>query len=139
MYYFVVMKHQVIIPVFQSNESIRNFIPQTLKIQKGDTIKWINTDNESHHLYFIKIDPDPANIKVLDEKLYLNSGEVGEIIFDYNYQRIDYLCKIHTGEVNSIVIFTEDYNNMNNTQRLRYLHKIYSIKIPLSIYLEGDY
>jgi plastocyanin len=130
MYYFVVMKHQVIIPVFLSNESIRNFIPQTLKIQKGDTIKWINTDNESHHLYFIKIDPDPANIKVLDEKLYLNSGEVGEIIFDYNYQRIDYLCKIHRGEVNSIVIFTEDYNNMNNTQRLRYLHKIYSIKIP---------
>ena len=139
MYYFVVMKHQVIIPVFLSNESIRNFIPQTLKIQKGDTIKWINTDNESHHLYFIKIDPDPANIKVLDEKLYLNSGEVGEIIFDYNYQRIDYLCKIHRGEVNSIVIFAEDYNNMSNTQRLRYLHKRFEINIPnLSIYLDGD-
>ena len=139
MNYFVVMKHQVIIPVFLSNESIRNFIPQTLKIQKGDTIKWINTDNDSHHLYFIKIDSDPANIKVLDERLYLNSGEVGEIMFDYNYQRIDYLCKTHR-EINSIAIFTEDYNNMNNTQRLRYLHKIYGIKIPnLSIYLNGDY
>ena len=139
MYYFVVMKHQVIIPVFLSNESIRNFIPQTLKIQKGDTIKWINTDNESHHLYFIKIDPDPANIKVLDEKLYLNSGEVGAIIFDYNYQRIDYLCKIHRGEVNSITIFTEDYKNMSNTQRLRYLNKRYNIKPPdLLSYLDGN-
>ena len=134
------MKHQVIIPVFLSNESFRNFIPQTVKIQKGDTIKWINTDNDSHHLYFIKIDPDPANIKILHERLYLTSGEVGEIIFDYNYQRIDYLCKIHSGEVNSIAIFNEDFHNMNNTQRLRYLRKIYSIKVPsLSIYLDGDY
>jgi len=140
MNYFVVMKHQVIIPVFLSNESIRNFIPQTLKIQKGDTITWINTDKDSHHLFFIKIDPDPANIKLLHERLYLNSGEVGEIMFDYNYQRIDYLCKIHKGEVNSIAIFTEDYNNMSSTQRLRYLHKMYNITIPnLSIYLDGDY
>jgi plastocyanin len=67
------MKHQVIIPQFLRNESIRNYIPQTVKIQKGDTITWINTDNEPHHLYFIKIDSDPTNIEVLDERLYLNS------------------------------------------------------------------
>jgi hypothetical protein len=133
------MKHQVIIPQFLSNESFRNYIPPTVKIQKGDTITWINTDNESHDLYFIKIDPDPTNIEVLDERLYLNSGEVGEIMFNYNYERIDYVCKIHRREVNSITIFTEDHKNMNNTQRLRYLHKRYNIKIPnLSIYLDGN-
>ena len=133
------MKHQVIIPQFLSNESIRNYIPQTVKIQKGDIITWINTDNESHHLYFIKIDPDPINIEVLDERLYLNSGELGEVMFNYNYERIDYVCKIHRREVNSITIFTEDYKNMSNTQRLRYLHKRYNIKIPnLSSYLDGN-
>ncbi len=134
------MKHQVIIPQFLSNETIRNYIPQTVKIQKGDTIIWINTDNESHHLYFIKIDPaDPTNIEVLDERLYLNSGELGEVMFNYNYERIDYLCKIHRKEVNSIIIFTQDYENMSNTQRLRYLHKRYNIKIPnLSSYLDGN-
>jgi len=133
------MKHQIIIPQFLRNESIRNYIPQTVKIQKGDTITWINTDNESHDLYFIKIDPDPTNIEVLDERLYLNSGEVGEIMFNYNYERIDYVCKIHRREVNSITIFTEDLKNINNTQRLRYLHKRYNIKIPnLSIYLDGN-
>ena len=133
------MKHQVIIPQFLRNESIRNYIPQTVKIQKGDTITWITTDKESHDLYFIKIDPDPTNIEVLDERLYLNSGEVGEIMFNYNYERIDYVCKIHRREVNSITIFTEDHKNMNNTQRLRYLHKRYNIKIPnLSIYLDGN-
>ena len=133
------MKHQVIIPQFLRNESVRNYIPQTLKIQKGDTITWINTDNESHHLYFIKIDPDPTNIEVLDERLYLNSGEVGEIKFNYNYERIDYVCKIHKREVNSITIFTEDYKKMSNTQRLRYLRKRYNINIRnLSNYLNGD-
>ena len=133
------MKHQVIIPQFLSNESIRNYIPQTVKIQKGDTITWINTDNESHHLYFIKIDPDPTNIEVLDERLYLNSGELGEVMFNYNYERIDYVCKIHRREVNSITIFTEDYENMSNIQRLGYLHKRYNIKIPnLSSYLDGN-
>jgi len=133
------MKHQVIIPQFLSNESIRNYIPPTVKIQKGDTITWINTNNESHHLYFIKIDPDPTNIEVLDERLYLNSGEVGEIMFNYNYERIDYVCKIHRREVNSITIFNKDSNKMSNTQRLRYLHKRFEINIPnLSIYLDGD-
>ncbi|MGI0000728.1 MAG: cupredoxin domain-containing protein [Nitrososphaeraceae archaeon] len=133
------MKHQVIIPQFLSNESIRNYIPPTVKIQKGDTITWINTNNESHHLYFIKIDPDPTNIEVLDEKLCLNSGEVGEIMFNYNYERIDYVCKIHRREINSITIFTEYYENMSNIQRLRYLHKRYNIKIPnLSNYLDGN-
>ena len=133
------MKHQVIIPQFLRNESIRNYIPQTVKIQKGDTIRWINTDNESHHLYFIKIDPDPTNIEVLDERFYLNSGEVGEIMFNYNYGRIDYVCKIHRREVNSITIFTEDYKNMSNTQRLRYFNKRYNIKPPdLLSYLDGN-
>ena len=133
------MKHQVIIPQFLSNESFRNYIPQTVKIQKGDTITWINTDNESHHLYFIKIDPDPTNIELLDERLYLNSGELGAVMFNNNYERIDYVCKIHRREVNSITIFTEDYENMSNIRRLRYLHKRYNIKIPnLSIYLDGN-
>ena len=132
------MRHQVIIPQFLRNESIRNYIPPALKIQKGDTITWINTDNETHHLYFIKIDPDPVNIKLLAERLYLNSGEVGEIKFNYNYERIDYVCKIHRREVNSITIF-KDSNKMSNTQRLRYLHKRFEINIPnLSIYLDGD-
>jgi hypothetical protein len=133
------MKHQIIIPQFLRNESIRNYIPQTAKIQKGDTITWINTDSESHHLYFIKIDPNPTNIEVLDERLYLNSGEVGEIMFNYDYERIDYVCKNHSREVNSITIVTEYYKKMSNTQRLRYLHKRYNIKIPnLSIYLDGN-
>ena len=133
------MKHQVIIPQWLSNESIRNYIPETVKIQKGDTIAWINTDNESHHLNFIKIDPDPTNIEVLDERVYLNPGEVGEIMFDYNYERIDYVCKIHRREVNSIAIFTEDDKNMSNTQRLGCLRRRYDVKVPnLSIYLDGN-
>lgn len=122
------MKHQIFIPQFLRNESIRSYIPQPIKIQKEDTIRWSNTDSEPHHLFFIKIDPAPANIEVLDERLYLKSGEVGEMMFNYNYKRIDYICNIHRREVNSITVFTEDYKNMSNTQRLRYLSKRYNIR-----------
>jgi hypothetical protein len=124
------MKYQVLIPQFLHSVFIRNYIPHTVKIQKGDTIRWINTDSEPHHLFFIKIDPNPTNIEVLDERLYLNSEEVGEITFNYNYERIDYVCKIHRPECNSITIFTEDYKNMSNTQRLRCLNKRYNIRPP---------
>jgi len=51
------MKKQVIIPEFQPTEPIRNYIPQTVKIQKGDTIRWINTGSKPHDLYFIRIHP----------------------------------------------------------------------------------
>ena len=131
------MRIQVIIPQFQRNESVKNYIPQNVKIQKEDAITLINTDNEPHHLCFIKIDPDPTKIELMDERLNLNSGEVGEITFNYSYERIDYVCKIHRREVNSITIFTEGYKNMSNTQRLRYLRNRYNIKVPnLSIYLD---
>ena len=125
------MKHQVIIPHFQKNESIRNFIPHLIKIQKGDTIRWINTDSEPRNLYFMKIDPNLTDIEVLNERLYLNSGEEGEVMFNYNCERIDYVCKIHRMEVNSITIFTADnYKNMGNIERLRYLSNIYNIRTP---------
>ncbi|HEX5186384.1 MAG TPA: plastocyanin/azurin family copper-binding protein [Nitrososphaeraceae archaeon] len=126
------MKHQVIIPHFQRNESIRRYIPHTIKIQQGDTIRWINTDSKPHNLYFLKIyHPDPKNIEVLDEKIYLKSGEVEEIIFNHTCRRIDYVCKIHRMEVNSITIFNaDDYKNMDNIQRLRYLSNIYNIRTP---------
>jgi plastocyanin len=133
------MKHQVIIPQFLRNETTRKYIPQTLKIQKGDTITWINTDNESHHICFIKIVPDPTIIEVLDERLYLNPGEDAEIRFNYNCERIDYVCKLHRGEVNSIAIFAKDHKSMSNAQRLGHLRRIYDIKAPnLSLHLDGN-
>jgi plastocyanin len=125
------MKKQVIIPQFQPNEHIRNYIPHNIKIQKGDIIRWINTDSEPRNLYFMKIDPNLPDIEVLNERLYLNSGEEGEVMFNYNCERIDYVCKIHRMEVNSITIFTADnYKNMGNIERLRYLSNIYNIRTP---------
>ena len=125
------MKKQVIIPQFQPNEHIRNYIPHNIKIQKGDIIRWINTDSEPRNLYFMKIDPNLTDIEVLNERLYLNSGEEGEVMFNYNCERIDYVCKIHRMEVNSITIFTADnYKNMGNIERLRYLSNIYNIRTP---------
>ena len=46
------MNHSVIIPEFIPYEKIRSFIPEVVKIQKGDNVKWINVSKDFHNLYF---------------------------------------------------------------------------------------
>ena len=124
------MLHTVIIPKFIPNEINRKFIPHVLKIQKGDWVRWINMDDKFHSFRFYKILDDPPSFHPLEETLSIQPGEAREIIFDYDYNRIDYVCINHREEINSITIFTENYENMSNTQRLRYLSKRYNIKPP---------
>ena len=51
-YYSISMNHSVIIPEFMPYEKIRNFIPEVVKIQKGDIVKWTNVSKDFHNLYF---------------------------------------------------------------------------------------
>ena len=51
-YYSISMNHSVIIPEFIPYEKIRNFIPEVVKIQKGDNVKWVNVGKDFHNLYF---------------------------------------------------------------------------------------
>ena len=46
------MNHSVIIPEFISYEKIRSFIPEVVKIQKGDNVRWINLSKNFHNLFF---------------------------------------------------------------------------------------
>ena len=55
MHYYLLLTIQVIIPKFTRNKLVRNYIPPTIKIQRGDTIRWINMDNEPPHLFFLKL------------------------------------------------------------------------------------
>ena len=41
------MNHSVIIPEFISYEKIRSFIPEVVKIQKGDNVKWLLSSYKS--------------------------------------------------------------------------------------------
>ena len=43
-------------PQFLRNESIRNYIPQIMKIQKGDIVTWINTDGRILNTHFYGLD-----------------------------------------------------------------------------------
>ncbi len=45
------MEHTVIIPEFMPDENIRNFIPEVVKIQMGDTVRWINIGKDSHYIF----------------------------------------------------------------------------------------
>jgi hypothetical protein len=125
------MNHSVIIPEFIPYEKIRSFIPEVVKIQKGDNVKWINVSKDFHHLYFFGLVEDFSRVEIL-EQLQIDPGESNELTFNYDYSQIDYICKEHTTmkdkEHNSISIFVQKYSDMSNTERLAYLNKRFNIR-----------
>jgi hypothetical protein len=127
------MDHSVIIPKFIPNETIRGFIPEVVKIQKGDSVKWINVSKDFHNLYFFGVLNDLSKVEIV-EQLKIGPGESKELTFNYDYSQIDYICKEHTmkdlkeHEHNSISIFVQKYSDMGNTERLRCLSKRVNIR-----------
>ena len=61
------MNHSVIIPEFIPYEKIRNFIPEVVKIQKGDNVKWINVSKDFHHLYFFGVLSDLSKVEIVEQ------------------------------------------------------------------------
>jgi Copper binding proteins, plastocyanin/azurin family len=125
------MSDSVIIPEFISYEKIRSFIPEVVKIQKGDTVKWLNLSKDFHNLYFFGLAEDLSKVEII-QQLQIGPGESKELTFNYDYSQIDYICKEHTTmkdmkEHNSISIFVQKYSDMNNTERLTYLNKRFNI------------
>ena len=47
-------------------EKIRNFIPEVVKIQKGDNVKWINVSKDFHHLYFFGVLSDLSKVEIVE-------------------------------------------------------------------------
>ncbi len=126
------MIHSVIIPEFIPNEKIRSFIPEVVKIQKGDSVKWINVSKVFHNLYFFGLLNDLSKIEIV-EQLQIGPGESKELTFNYDYSQIDYICKEHITikdmkEHNSISIFIKNYRDMSNTERLKCLSKRFNIR-----------
>jgi len=125
------MIHSVIIPEFIQYEKIRNFIPEVVKIQKGDNVKWINVSRDFHNLYFFGLLEDLSKVEFV-EQLQISPGESKELTFNYDYSQIDYICKEHTTkdlkEHNSISIFVHKYSDMSNIERLVCLSKRLDIR-----------
>ena len=126
------MNHSVIIPEFIPYEKIRSFIPEVVKIQKGDNVKWINVSRDFHNLYFFGLVEDLSKVELL-EQLQIGPGESKELTFNYDYSQIDYICKEHSTikdmkEHNSIYVFIKNYHDMSNTERLKCLSKRFNIR-----------
>ena len=125
------MNHSVIIPKFIPHEKIRSFIPEVVKIQKGDNVKWINISDDFHNLYFFGLVEDLSKVEII-QQLQIGPGESKELTFNYDYSQIDYICKEHTvkdmKEHNSISIFVQNYRYMSNIERLTCLSKRFNIR-----------
>ncbi|MGD1837223.1 MAG: cupredoxin domain-containing protein [Nitrososphaeraceae archaeon] len=130
------IKKTVIIPEFHEDEDERSFLPHIIKIETGDTVRWINKDKESHFLFFFNIDETkPKNIKLLYD-FHINPGQSKELRFNYEFNRIDCICKNHKNEIHSVIIFKKN-TEMTNTERLQYLNRKFDI-IPPDLYKHLD-
>lgn len=96
---------RIIIPKFTANnENIKKFIPDFVKIHKGEVIEWINMENKMHVLSFYHIfDGSP---KLINKLGAINGYKSARMKFDYDYHYIDYCCELHN-EWGKIIIFSK--------------------------------
>lgn len=121
----------VIIPKFNTHDDFRHYIPSFVKINVGDEVRWINKDTESHTLEFFGIhDERFTHIERIGNLVSLKPEQAMNISFDKYYFRIDYICKDHSNEINYVLFNPIQKEEMNNTERLRYLSRKFNIKPP---------
>lgn len=124
------MTHGVVIPKFiDYGNNLKYFIPRFAKIQRGEIIEWTNLDIKSHTLvFYYKLNDEIYSIGKLGP---LRSGESQHMTFDYgDVERIDYHCETHPNETGSVIILPKNEESMTNTERLRFLSRIFNLKLP---------
>jgi hypothetical protein len=117
----------VIIPRFSKQADVKYFIPRFAKIQRGESVQWTNLDSIPHRLVFYK---GRRRIGTLGP---ISPGTALPTQFSYEIvDRIDYYCDIpsHGKEMGIVIIFSQDEETMNNTERLRYLSRVFNINPP---------
>jgi plastocyanin len=121
---------RIIIPHnFVNNKvEINYFIPRFKKIRKGEKVEWINNDSSDHILKFYT--NKRGRSKFLFELDRIQPRKTVSKIFDIDTIRIDYVCALHNNEVGTIIIYQKSENEMTNTERFRFLSKIFDIKPP---------
>ena len=120
---------RVVIPKFiDYGNNLKYFIPRFAKIQRGEIIEWTNLDIKSHTLaFYYKLNDEIYSIGKLGP---LRSGESQHMTFDYgDVERIDYHCETHPNETGSVIILPKNEESMTNTERLRFLSRIFNLKL----------
>ena len=109
---------------------IKYFNPRYIKITVGDSINWINTDNEPHTLVYIK-DGQMCEIPYYGTKIgHLEPNQNLFKKFDSYISRLDYSCALHPQETGIIIMYPTSQDNMTNTQTLRHLADVEDIPLP---------
>jgi len=117
----------VIIPRFLETKGDKYFIPRYVKIVRGEEVEWVNQDTQPHRLSFYRVEGQNAS-PLFDFETIQPESSISKK-FDFDLTRIDYICLNHH-EVGSVVIFPEDEESMTNSQRLKFLSKVFDIKPP---------
>ena len=107
-----------------------SIIPKFAKIQWGELVQWTNLDSIPHRLVFYK---GRRRIETLGP---ISPGRVVPRRFSSEIvDRIDYYCDIpsHGNEMGYVIIFSQNEGAMSNTERLRYLSRVFNINPPSGV------
>ena len=108
----------------QESSYIKYFNPRFIKIQIGQTITWINRDDEHHELVSGNAEhgrPDG----ILNTGIIESSKSVSKK-FDINIPSIPYFCVRHPEERGIIVIYTKNEEEITMKERIDHLRQVFN-------------
>ena len=117
------MDQFVIIPRSDENSiEVIYFEPRVIKILSGMSITWMNRDTKTHILTSGNADSLlPTEFFHTDN---IAGGKSTTVKIESNQPAIPYFCSLHPAERGLIVVLPKDEDEINNTQRLRFLDSI---------------
>ena len=117
------MDQFVIIPRSDENSiEVIYFEPRVIKILSGMSITWMNRDTKTHRLTSGNADSLlPTEFFHTDN---IAGGQSTTVKIESNQPAIPYFCSLHPAERGLIVVLPKDEDEINNTQRLRFLDSI---------------
>ena len=77
------------------------FIPTVLRVEKGDSVKWINNDSALHNVISGVSEDDTE--KIFSSPL-LKTGETFEVIFEFDDTINPYFCNLHPWMIGYVIV-----------------------------------
>ncbi len=125
MYYLVSERRTVRMPKSQDpSTNLKYFDHRFIKIQRGETIDWVNDDTKNHTLLSHKFG-QPTDLLRIGP---IAPGQAESRRINYGISKIDYLCSIHPEERGTIVISEKKEDELTNIETLRRLSNFFNIK-----------
>jgi class 3 adenylate cyclase len=106
--------------------SISYLNPRFTTLLRGGTIEWINDDDENHTIVTDQLGQQTDMFNTGS----IRPNERTTTTINTTADRIDYTCSLHPQESGTIIILDKDFDEMSNSELLRFHSNAFNIKPP---------